>query len=122
MVDVKNVEEIFRLTKEIKQLEADKKVLTDALKQEMLSTNQTSIVHGNGKITLSESTKNTVKKNMKDKLLLFLKQKQITSCISLTPEIDKESLETEINMGNVTKKELEQFITFSNVLTMRVTV
>ena len=122
MIDIKEVEEVFNLTKEIKQLEAKKKVLTDTLKQEMVATGQTAITHGDGKILLIESTRNSVKKNMKDKLLLFLKQKNITSCITLTPEVDKENLETEINMGNVTKEELEQFMTFNNVLTMRVTV
>ena len=121
-MDIKQIEEIINLSREIKALEAKKKTLTDILKTEMIASNQNTIRHNGSTITLTTSTKVSVKKGMKEKLLLFLKQKNLNSCISLTPDINKESLETEINIGNVTQAELNQYMNYTEVNSIRVTV
>ena len=122
MIDIKEVEEVFRLTEEIKKLEARKKTLTDSLKNEMLVLGQDTITYNGSKIQLVKSTRVSVKKGMKEKLILFLKQKKLGSCITLEPDINKESLETEINVGNVTEQELNQYMNFSEVNSIRVTL
>lgn len=119
-MDIKNIEEIINLSREIKALEAKKKNLTDALKTEMIANKQNTITHAGSTITLTTSTRVSVKKGMKEKLLLFLKQKNLGSCITLTPDIDKETLETEINLGNVTQNELNQYMNYTEVNSIRV--
>ena len=122
MINIKDVEQILKLTEEIKSLEAQKKVLTDSLKDEMIKLGQSDIIHNGSKIQLIRSNRFSIKKNMKDKLMLFLKQKNLTSCISLTPDINKESLETEINIGNITRQELDQYMNCTEVNSIRVTL
>lgn len=122
MIDVKDVEEVFALSEEIKKLEAKKKKLTDSLKNEMIATKQDVIIHNGGKIQLVKTTRISVKKGMKDKLILFLKQKNLSSCITLNPDIDKESIETEINIGNITQQDIDQFMNFTEVNSIRVTI
>lgn len=122
MIDVKDIEKAIQLTEEIKKLEAEKKVITDSLKTEMLATGQDIINHNGSKIQLVKSTRSSIKKGMKDKLILFLRQKNLTSCIILNPDINKESLETEINVGNVTQSEINQYMNFSEVNSIRITL
>lgn len=122
MIDIKDVEKAIRLTEEIKKLESEKKTITDSLKAEMLATGQDVINHNGSKIQLVKSTRSSIKKGMKDKLILFLKQKNLNSCIILNPDINKESLETEINVGNVTQNEINQYMNFSEVNSIRITL
>lgn len=122
MINIKDVEQVLRLTEEIKKLEAQKKTLTDSLKNEMIAAGQTDIIHNGSKIQLVKSTRVSIKKGMKEKLMLFLKQKNLTSCIILNPDVDKESLETEINIGNVTRQELDQYMNCTEVNSIRVTL
>lgn len=122
MIDIKDVEQVFELAQEIKELETKKKILTDSIKDEMLATGQDTIVHNGNKIQLVKSFRMSVKKGMKDKLILFLKNKNLSSCISLNPDINKESLETEINLGKVTQQELDQYINNVEVNSIRVTL
>lgn len=122
MIDIKDVEKAIRLTEEIKKLESEKKTITDSLKTEMLATGQDVINHNGSKIQLVKSTRSSIKKGMKDKLILFLKQKNLNSCITLNPDINKESLETEINVGNVTQNEINQYMNFSEVNSIRITL
>lgn len=122
MIDIKEVEEVLRLTEEIKKLEARKKTFTDSLKNEMVMSGQDTIIHNGSKIQLVKSARVSVKKGMKEKLILFLKQKNLGSCITLEPDINKESLETEINVGNVTQQELNQYMNYSEVTSIRVTL
>lgn len=122
MIDIKDVEKAIRLTEEIKKLESEKKTITDSLKTEMLATGQDTINHNGSKIQLVKSTRSSIKKGMKDKLILFLKQKNLNSCITLNPDINKESLETEINVGNVSQNEINQYMNFSEVNSIRITL
>ena len=122
MINIKDVEEALRLTEEIKKLEAKKKTITESLKSEMIALGQDTIDHNGSKIQLVKSLRISVKKNMKDKLLLFLKQKNLGSCISLNPEINKETLETEINIGNITQQELDQYMNYTEVNSIRITL
>lgn len=122
MIDIKDVEKVFSLTEEIKILEAQKKTLTDFLKNEMIASGQDTIIHNGHKIQLVKSIRTSVKKGMKEKLILFLKQKNLGSCITLNPDIDKDNLETEINIGNVTQQELDQYINRAEVNSIRVTL
>lgn len=121
MINANDVEQIIALTSEIKKLEEKKKTLTDSLKKEMISSGMDTIFsNSGGKISLTKSVRITVKKNMKDKLLLFLKQRNLLSCVNLEPEINKDTLETEINLGNISKAELEQYMNYTDVNTIRV--
>ena len=122
MVDIKDVEEVIGLTEEIKKLEAKKKTITESLKKEMIASGQDSIYHNGSKIQLVKTNRVSVKKGMKDKLILFLKQKNLNSCITLNPDINKDSLETEINVGNVTQQELNQYMNYTEVNSIRVTL
>ena len=122
MVDINLIEEAIELSREIKILEAKKKKCTEALKKQMVSDGVDSLNHNGSKVQLVEYSRMSVKKNMKDALLLFLKSKNLGSCISLNPDINKENLETEINLGNVTQTELDNFINVSNVMSIKVTV
>ena len=112
---INDVEEALKLTEEIKKLEARKKTLTESIKTEMLATGQDVFDYNGSKIQLIKSTRVSVKKGMKEKLILFLKQKNLGSCITLNPDINKESLETEINVGNVSQSEINQYMNFSEV-------
>lgn len=122
MININDVEDILKLTEEIKKLEAKKKALTDSLKAEMIATGQDNIIHNGSKIQLVRTTRFSIKKNMKDSLILFLKQKNLTSCISLNPDINKDVLETEINVGNVSKQEINKFMNCTEVNSIRVTL
>ena len=119
---INDVEEALKLTEEIKKLEARKKTLTESIKTEMLATGQDVFDYNGSKIQLIKSTRVSVKKGMKEKLILFLKQKNLGSCITLNPDINKESLETEINVGNVSQSEINQYINFSEVNSIRITL
>lgn len=119
---INNVEEALKLTEEIKKLEARKKTLTESIKTEMLATGQNVFDYNGSKIQLIKSTRVSVKKGMKEKLILFLKQKNLGSCITLNPDINKESLETEINVGNVSQSEINQYMNFSEVNSIRITL
>ena len=122
MIDVKDVEEVLRLTEEIKKLEEQKKTLTESLKAEMIATGQKVINRNGSTISLITSNRVSVKKNMKEKLILYLKQKNLGSCITLNPDINKEILETEISIGNVNQQELNQFMNFTEINSIRVTL
>lgn len=119
---INDVEEALKLTEEIKKLEARKKTLTESIKTEMLATGQDVFDYNGSKIQLIKSTRVSVKKGMKEKLILFLKQKNLGSCITLNPDINKESLETEINVGNVSQSEINQYMNFSEVNSIRITL
>lgn len=119
---INDVEEALKLTEEIKKLEARKKTLTESIKTEMLATGQDVFNYNGSKIQLIKSTRVSVKKGMKEKLILFLKQKNLGSCITLNPDINKESLETEINVGNVSQSEINQYMNFSEVNSIRITL
>ena len=119
---INDVEEALKLTEEIKKLEARKKILTESIKTEMLATGQDVFNYNGSKIQLIKSTRVSVKKGMKEKLILFLKQKNLGSCITLNPDINKESLETEINVGNVSQSEINQYMNFSEVNSIRITL
>lgn len=119
---INDVEEALKLTEEIKKLEARKKTLTESIKTEMLATGQDVFNYNGSKIQLIKSTRVSVKKGMKEKLILFLKQKNLGSCITLNPDINKESLETEINVGNVSQNEINQYMNFSEVNSIRITL
>lgn len=119
---INDVEEALKLTEEIKKLEARKKTLTESIKTEMLATGQDVFDYNGSKIQLIKSTRVSVKKGMKEKLILFLKQKNLGSCITLNPDINKESLETEINVGNVSQSEINQYMNFSKVNSIRITL
>ena len=119
---INDVEEALKLTEEIKKLEARKKTLTESIKTEMLATGQDVFDYNGSKIQLIKSTRVSVKKGMKEKLILFLKQKNLGSCITLNPDINKESLETEINVGNVSQNEINQYMNFSEVNAIRITL
>ena len=119
---INDVEEALKLTEEIKKLEARKKTLTESIKTEMLATGQDVFDYNGSKIQLIKSTRVSVKKGMKEKLILFLKQKNLGSCITLNPDINKESLETEINGGNVSQSEINQYMNFSEVNSIRITL
>ena len=84
---INDVEEALKLTEEIKKLEARKKTLTESIKTEMLATGQDVFDYNGSKIQLIKSTRVSVKKGMKEKLILFLKQKNLGSCITLNPDI-----------------------------------
>lgn len=119
---INDVEEALKLTEEIKKLEARKKTITESIKTEMLATGQDVFDYNGSKIQLIKSTRVSVKKGMKEKLILFLKQKNLGSCITLNPDINKESLETEINVGNVSQSEINQYMNFSEVNSIRITL
>lgn len=119
---INDVEEALKLTEEIKKLEARKKILTESIKTEMLATGQDVFNYNGSKIQLIKSTRVSVKKGMKEKLILFLKQKNLGSCITLNPDINKESLETEINVGNVSQSEINHYMNFSEVNSIRITL
>ena len=119
---INDVEEALKLTEEIKKLEARKKTITESIKTEMLATGQDVFDYNGSKIQLIKSTRVSVKKGMKEKLILFLKQKNLGSCITLNPDINKESLETEINVGNVSQNEINQYMNFSEVNSIRITL
>ena len=119
---INDVEEALKLTEEIKKLEARKKTLTESIKTEMLATGQDVFDYNGSKIQLIKSTRVSVKKGMKEKLILFLKQKNLGSCITLNPDINKESLETEINVGNVSQSKINQYMNFSEVNSIRITL
>ena len=119
---INDVEKALKLTEEIKKLEARKKTLTESIKTEMLATGQDVFNYNGSKIQLIKSTRVSVKKGMKEKLILFLKQKNLGSCITLNPDINKESLETEINVGNVSQSEINQYMNFSEVNSIRITL
>ena len=119
---INDVEEALKLTEEIKKLEARKKTLTESIKTEMLATGQDVFNYNGSKIQLIKSTRVSVKKGMKERLILFLKQKNLGSCITLNPDINKESLETEINVGNVSQNEINQYMNFSEVNSIRITL
>lgn len=122
MINIKDVEEVLTLTEEIKNLEAKKKKLTDTLKDEMIKIGQDVINHYGSKIQLVRQTRVSVKKGKKDDLLLFLKQKNLGSCIFLNPDINKESIETQINIGNITQQEIDQYMNITEVNSIRVTL
>lgn len=121
MINIKDVEEVISIAREIKKLEAKKKIITDSLKKEMLASGEDVIKHNGSKIQLVKTNRISVKKGMKDKLILFLKQKNLGSCITLNPDINKDSLETEINIGNVSQQELNQYMNYTEINSIRVT-
>lgn len=122
MINIKDVEEVLALTEEIKNLEAKKKKITDTLKDEMIKIGQDVINHNGSKIQLVRQTRVSVKKGKKDDLLLFLKQKNLGSCIILNPDINKDSIETQINIGNITLQEIDQYMNITEVNSIRVTL
>ena len=122
MVDINTVEQVLKLTKQIKELEETKKILTDSLKADMLASGEEVINHNGSKIQLVKTTKFSIKKNMKDKFLLFLKDNNLSSCITINPDVNKDTLETEIAIGNISKDVIKQYANFSEVNSIRVTL
>lgn len=122
MIQQQDIAKIIDLTKEIKRLEAEKKTLTDALKIEMINSGQDTIDFNGSKIQLIRYDKVSIKKNMKEPLLLYLKQNNLNSCIDISADVNKEILDTEINVGKITKQELSQYMNFTEVNSIKVTL
>lgn len=122
MIQQQDIAKIIDLTKEIKRLEAEKKTLTDALKIEMINSGQDTINFNGSKIQLIKYDKVSIKKNMKEPLLLYLKQNNLNSCIDISADVNKEILDTEINVGKITKQELSQYMNFTEVNSIKVTL
>lgn len=122
MIQQQDIAKIIDLTKEIKRLEVEKKTLTDALKIEMINSGQDIIDFNGSKIQLIRYDKVSIKKNMKEPLLLYLKQNNLNSCIDISADVNKEILDTEINVGKITKQELSQYMNFTEVNSIKVTL
>ena len=88
----------------------------------MVATNTDKIPCSGGTITLTKSQRASFKKNMKDPFVLLLSQKGLKSCLKVEYDIDKEILETEIAAGHIEQSEVDNYMSFSEVLTLRVNV
>ena len=122
MLTTKEIEELVELTKQEKELKAKKEKLVNKVKAEMSATNTDKLLCQGGTITLTKSQRASFKKNMKDPFVLLLNQKGLKSCLKVEYDVDKDALEAEIATGRIDKTEVDNYMSFSEVLTLRVNI
>ena len=122
MLTQSEINELVDIVKQEKALKAKKEKLVAKVKAEMSSTNTDKLPCPGGTITLSKAPRVSFKKNMKDPFVLLLSQKGLKSCLKVEYDVDKEILETEIAAGKITQSEVDNYMSFSEVLTLRVNV
>lgn len=121
-IDATSINKIFDLTEQIKKLENEKEGYVKQLKAAMIQSGQNEIVQNGHKIQLIHSTRNSVKKNMKNALMLFLKTKGLNGCIKVEYDVIAENINTEIVSGRLDKQELSQYMSITDVVSMRITL
>ena len=122
MLTQAEINELADITRQEKALKARKEKLVAKVKAEMTATNTDKLPCPGGTITLSKSQRASFKKNMKDPFVLLLSQKGLKSCLKVEYDVDKEILETEIAAGKIAQSEVDNYMSFSEVLTLRVNV
>lgn len=122
MLTQEEINELVIITKEEKILKAKKEKLVAKVKAEMVATNNDKIPCPGGTITLSKSQRVSFKKDMKDPFVLLLNQRGLKSCLKVEYDVDKAILETEIAAGNIDKTEVDNYMNFTEVLTLKVNV
>lgn len=122
MLTQQEIDELADLTRQEKALKAKKEKLVAKVKAEMSATNTDKLNCAGGTITLSKSQRASFKKNMKDPFVLLLSQKGLKSCLKVEYDVDKDALESEIALGNIEQTVVDNYMSFSEVLTLRVNI
>jgi len=121
-IDNADLDKIVELTQQIKRLETEKKLYTEKLKATLVNAGSNELIYSGHKFQIVKSYRNTFKKNMKDSFIAFLAGKGLKSCIALTTDINKEALDTEVNLGNLTQDEINLYMTSTEVTSLKVTL
>jgi hypothetical protein len=115
-VDMDKVSRYIELDDEIKLRKEEQDGIKDNLKVEMIADGVRAVKHQNRTLSLTESSRETVKK---DDLVALLGKKGLRSCIKMVLEPDMDMLEQAIQNGEITQAEVDAFVKKTPVFTMK---
>ena len=117
----KDIEELLSVNEELKKLESRKKILSDKVKQYMI-TNKINNFHISGKnLTIIESTRKTITKALKDQFVAELVGMGKKHLVNYSIEPDLDSIFAEVDCGNLTKDFVDKYVKVTPVTTLRCT-
>ena len=117
--EIENINKLIAINAEMKKLEAEKKKLSDFVKASMLNAKIDKLSVGNNTLAITESTRNTVSKALKDKFIAELvgMNKQHLVSYSIEPNLD--SIFAEVNAGLLNQDFVDKYVKVTPVVTLR---
>lgn len=116
---VRDMEDLIAINEELKKLEAKKKLLSDTVKQHMLSLNIDKVEVNGSNFTIVESTRKTVTKSLKDQFVAELVGMNKKHLVSYSIEPDLDSIFAEVDSGNLAQDFVDKYVKVTPVTTLR---
>lgn len=117
LAQISDIEEFIKLNNEIKQLDKKKKALSENVKAYMAGAGMSTLTHNGATLSITESSRCTIKR--KDEFIAELNAKGLGALLTIEVDVNKETLEAEINAGNLDPNFVNQYVTFTPVNTLR---
>jgi hypothetical protein len=116
MIDMEKVTRYIELDDEIKVRKEEQDSIKDVLKAQMIADRVNTVKHLNRTLTLTESTRETVKK---EDFVAFLAKKGLKQYIKMTLEPDMDMVNQAVKNGEITQAEVDAFVKKTPVFTMK---
>ena len=111
--------ELVNINKELKALEAKKKVLSDKIKSTITGKKVDKVVINGSTLSIIQSTRTTVSKKTKDEFISQLVGMGKKHLVQYSIEPDVESIFAEVDAGTLDKNFVDTYITVTPVTTLR---
>lgn len=119
--EIQEIEDMISLSQSIKELEDKKKKISDSLKKRMTALSINKIEHKGASIIIVDSSRVTITKAKKDMFIAELNKMGKSGLLKVEVDINKESLEAEMDAGLIDKDFVNQYVKFTDVKTLRCT-
>ena len=117
--DLLQFKRLTEINDQLKALESEKKLLTDAIKSKMESHKISECIHNGTAFKLSVTERHTIRKGKSDEFIAELIAKNKTHLVITDVKPDMESIFLEVDAGLLSKDFVEQFVTVTPVKTLR---
>lgn len=113
------IKALFEINAQLKELEAKKKVLSDSIKQTLLSSKIDATELNGNKLTITTSTRRTIAKAKKDKFISELVGMNKKHLVNYSVEPDLDSIFAEVDAGTLGKDFVEEYVTVTPITTLK---
>ena len=117
MVDISQVSKYIELENKIKELEAEQDILKADIKKDMIADGIDRVTCNNHVLTLTHSSRQTVKK---DEFVVWLAKNGLKKYVKVILEPDMDLIHQAKDAGEIKDSEYKSFVKNTDVYTMKV--